>query len=138
MSYLHFSDHAAELRPGNPNYDPLFKIRPVVNHLNDTFGSQCIPRRNVTIDECMVPFKDPTSLKQYIPSKPNKWGVKIWMLACADNSYIQYIDIYPGKTVRTEGSLASSVVKNCIVNGRLRDQGYHVYTDNYFTSPSFN
>ena len=57
------------------------------------------------------------------------------MLASADNHYKHNIDIYTGKTIRTEGSVATSVIKNCIVNGRLRDQGYHVYTDNFFTSP---
>lgn len=129
MRYLRFSDHLNEPRQGEANYDPLYKIKPVVDHLNRKFGHEYTPKRNVTIDECMVPFKGRTLLKKYIPSKPHKWGVKVWMLESSDNSYIQYIDIYPGKTIRTEGSLASSVVKNCINGAGLTGQGYHVYTD---------
>ncbi|XP_071158717.1 piggyBac transposable element-derived protein 4-like [Mytilus edulis] len=136
LRYLHFSNIANEPRQGEPNYDPLYKIKPVVNHLNNKFGLEYIPKRNVTIDECMVPFKGRTLLKQYLPSKPHKWGAKVWMLAESANSYIQYIDVYPGRTVRTEGSLGSSVVKNCLEGANIAGQGYHVYTDNFFTSPN--
>ncbi|XP_063436615.1 piggyBac transposable element-derived protein 4-like [Mytilus trossulus] len=118
LRYLHFSNVANEPRQGEPNYDPLYKIKPVVNHLNNKFGLEYIPKRNVTIDECMVPFKGRTLLKQYLPSKPNEWGVKVWMLAESASSYIQYIDVYPG---RTDGNLGSSVVKNCLEGANIAE-----------------
>ncbi|CAC5388466.1 unnamed protein product [Mytilus coruscus] len=136
LRYLHFSDHVNEPRQGEQNFNPLYKIKPFVNQLNNKFGLEYVPKRNVTIDECMVPFKGRSLLKQYIPSKPHKWGVKVWMLAESDNSYIQYIDVYPGRTVRTEGSLGSSVVKNCIEGANIAGQGNDVYTDIFFTSPN--
>ena len=36
---------------------------------------------NVTIDEYMIPFKGRHLAKQYIPSKPTKWGFKCYVLA---------------------------------------------------------
>lgn len=68
LRYLNFSDYAVEPKPGSPDYDPLFIIRPVVKRLNDTFGSKYIPRRNVTNDECMVPFKSRTPLNSTYPA----------------------------------------------------------------------
>ncbi|KAJ8877634.1 hypothetical protein PR048_022089 [Dryococelus australis] len=51
----------------NPQYDPLFKICPVVD----------IPGCNLSADETMLCFKV-LWLKQYMPSKPStKWGVKL-------------------------------------------------------------
>ncbi|XP_071132381.1 piggyBac transposable element-derived protein 4-like [Mytilus edulis] len=38
LRYLHFSNVANEPRQGEPNYDPVYKIKPVVNHLNNKFG----------------------------------------------------------------------------------------------------
>ena len=37
--------------------------------------------QKLCIDEQMVPFKGASSIKQYIPSKPNKWDYKIFVLA---------------------------------------------------------
>lgn len=35
------------------------------------------PGHNVTFDECLEPFRG-CPFKQYIPSKPAKYGIKIW------------------------------------------------------------
>ena len=60
--------------------DPLYGIRPLVTHLTSKLVS--IPMsEKLTIDEQMVPFKGRHRLKQYLPSKPKKWGYKILILA---------------------------------------------------------
>ena len=30
------------------------------------------------IDEQIIPTKGLSSIKQYLPNKPNKWGIKVW------------------------------------------------------------
>ncbi|XP_069107421.1 piggyBac transposable element-derived protein 4-like, partial [Argopecten irradians] len=57
MRYLHFADNDLETERGSPTYDPLFKIKGLVSHLNEKFVQEYVPRRRVTVDECMVPFK---------------------------------------------------------------------------------
>lgn len=135
MRYLHFSDSEQEPLPGAQNFDPLYKVKPLVDHLNACFKHEYNPRRNVTIDECIIPFKGRVQFRQYMPNKPNKWGVKLWMLAESQSSYIQYIDIYLGRRATSQLNLASNVVKRCIQGANIEGKGYHVYTDNYFTSP---
>ncbi|XP_052061750.1 piggyBac transposable element-derived protein 4-like [Mytilus californianus] len=70
-----------------------------------------------------------------MPQKPLKWGVKAWVLADSQQSYIQYVDIYPGRNAIPQTHLGSSVVKRCLENSNLVGKGYHLYTDNFFTSP---
>ena len=68
-----------------------------MTHLNRTFVQEYVPRRRVTVDECMIPFKGHVHFKQYMRQKPQKWGVKVWVLAESECSYVHYIDIYPNK-----------------------------------------
>ena len=57
LRYLHFSDHANELRPGDPNYTPLYKIKPVVDHLNEKFGLEYIPKKMSPLMNVWFPSK---------------------------------------------------------------------------------
>ena len=50
----------------------------------------------LSIDEQMVPFKGISSLKQYIPKKPYKWGFKLFVLADCQG-YIYDFFPYVGK-----------------------------------------
>lgn len=76
-SKLHMVDNTT-LDP-NAN-DRLFKVRPMVDHLRTKFKK--IPMiQSLCIDEQLVPFKGNSGIKQYIPSKPHKWGYKMFVLA---------------------------------------------------------
>ncbi|CAC5370491.1 unnamed protein product [Mytilus coruscus] len=105
--------------PGNENYDPLYKIKPLLTHFNTTFQQEYTPHRNITVDETMIPFKGRVQFKQYMAQKPHKWGVKAWVLADSQHSYIQYVDIYPGRNAIPQTHLGSSVVKRCLENSNL-------------------
>ena len=41
----------------DPLYDPLFKIRPVSDHLANIFSAAYTPTQNIAIDEGMVGWK---------------------------------------------------------------------------------
>ena len=43
----------------------------------------------------MVPFKGNSSLKQYIPSKPHKYGYKVFVL-CNNSGVIHDFEVYSG------------------------------------------
>ena len=74
---LHLVDNEGN---DNPIGEKLFKVKPLIAHLRNKF--QSIPMdQELCIDEQMVPFKGASGIKQYIPSKPNKWGYKIFVLA---------------------------------------------------------
>ena len=53
-------------------------------HIWELFLTRCrttfIPSECVTIDEQLVPFRGRCKFKQYMPSKPAKYGIKIFWL----------------------------------------------------------
>ena len=46
------------------------------------------------MDEGLVKFNGRLSFKQYMPMKPDKFGIKVWMLADADNYYVPRFQVY--------------------------------------------
>jgi hypothetical protein len=46
----------------------------------------------------MIPFKGPSSIKQYLPLKPVKRGFKVWAMADALNGYLYDFNVYTGAT----------------------------------------
>ena len=70
--YLHFVDNDTLPQPGQDNYDTLGKVRPIINILTSNFSATYEFWHDVSIDEAMIPFKDHSTLKQYMPEKPVK------------------------------------------------------------------
>ena len=55
-----------------------------------------IPYEYVTVDETLVPFRGRCSFKQYMPSKPAKYGLKFWCLCDAKTAYCLRMRPYLG------------------------------------------
>jgi len=75
--YFHMFDNTLALAATDANHDRLFTVRPLLNMANSTFRTFYQPRRVISIDEAMVPFKGRSFLRQYMPVKPIKWGIKV-------------------------------------------------------------
>ena len=65
---------------GSPGHDRLGKVRPIINHLLTKFAEAYDPHKEVVVDEAMIKFQGRSSLKQYMPKKPVKHGIKVWVL----------------------------------------------------------
>ena len=76
-------------------------------------------------------------MQQYNNDKLTQWSLKLRVLADSDTGYTYNFNVYLGKTTtRTSGKgLGYDVVME--LTECLRQQGYHVYTDNFYTSPPF-
>ena len=75
--FLHFNDNTKCLPRTDKNYDNIFKVRPVVK--SGLVKCRKLPQEECqSIDEQILPTKGRSALKQYIPKKPNKWGIKVW------------------------------------------------------------
>ena len=74
--YLHFVDNASLTPRGSPGYVRLGKVRPVINHLSSRFSDLYDPHQEVAVDEAMIKFTGRSTLKQYMPLKPVKRGIK--------------------------------------------------------------
>lgn len=99
--FLHFANNDEQVPAGQPGYDKLFKVRPLLTALQESFNR--IPMdEHLCVDEQIVPFKGKSQLKQYIPMKPKRWGYKIFVL-CDRNGIAYNFDFYTGPITSVEG-----------------------------------
>ena len=80
----------------------------------------------------MIKFQGRSSLKQYMPMKPIKRGIKVWVLADSHTGYFCKFQVYTGRGDSPEKGLGSRVVKS--LTEPLKKKFHHVYFDNFFTS----
>ena len=132
-SFLHFSNNEEQLPRKDPNYDRGFKVRALFDHLNASFQNAISPAECQSIDERIIKFKGHHFIKQYIKSKPIKWGFKIWIRAASQSGYVYEMNPYLGRKEETEIGLGESVILN--LSKTLIRTGCSLYFDNFFTSP---
>jgi hypothetical protein len=93
--YILFANNEDAVPKKEPGHDRLLKIRPVVEELRKNFKK--IPMEEcLTIDEQICPTKVRSYLKQYLPSKPHKWGYKLFVL-CGVSGYYYDFEICTGQ-----------------------------------------
>ena len=116
-------------------HDPLLKLRPLLDELVLCCTSYYVPGQAISIDERMVAFKGRSGMKQYLKDKPTKWGFKLWVLADSTTGYTYKFQIYTGKRLtKTKNGLGHDVVMDLMQS--LFKQGYHLYIDNFYSSPT--
>jgi hypothetical protein len=107
-------------------------VRALAAKLNASFAAHAAPSQRLALDEAMVAYKGRSPIKQYIPSKPHKWGYKIYCLSSED--YLLRFEVYAGKEERSaEGATYDTVMR--MLQG-YEDRAHILFTDNWFTSPA--
>jgi len=91
-----------------------------------------VPEESLTIDEQLFPTKARCRFTQYMPNKPDKFGIKFWILAELNSKYCLNIRPYLGKDEKRTESLGTHVVMT-LMNPYF-NKGYNVTTDNFFTN----
>ena len=86
--YLHCNDTQHNPARGQPSHDKLCHIRPILDDVTDKCKNNYNPHKEQSIDEAMIGFKGRLGLKQYLPAKPTRFGIKVWVRANACNGYI--------------------------------------------------
>ena len=132
------NDNSEAPKRGENGYDKLYKFRPLIDKLNQEFHRQCVATSSQSIDEAMILFKGRSSLKQYMPMKPNKRGYKAWMGTCwfVSRICVPIWNVYVGKQNddQVKVGLGGRVVKR--LRQQLEFKAVHVAFDNFFSSPS--
>lgn len=131
LKYIHFNDNNNIIKQ-----DRLYKLRPLIDQLNQKFRKHGGLDENLSIDESMVPYYGKHYAKQYIRGKPIRFGYKNWAL-CSSSGYMYGFQIYTGKDSSNEkqfglgGDVVVSLLKQVEVPP---NHGHKLYFDNYFTS----
>ena len=131
---IHFNNKELEKARGEEGHDRLCKVRPLLNHVNEAFQSALSPEEYQSIDERMIKFKGPNILKQYVKSKPIKWGFKAWVRAGSHSGYVFEIDLYTGRkpNEKVEVGLGEGVILDLSRN--LKQMNCCIAMDNFFMS----
>ncbi|XP_025160794.1 piggyBac transposable element-derived protein 4-like [Harpegnathos saltator] len=94
------------------------------------------PDANITIDEQLFPIKARCRFTQYMPNKPDKFGIKFWLASDVRSKYLVNGFPYLGKD-ETRGS---NIPLSEFVVTKLAEPylgcGRNITTDNFFTSIS--
>ena len=130
---LHFANNTNSLPRTDPSFDKLWKIRQVIEVIKQRCKKIYSPGKCVSVDESMIGTCGRLSFLQYLPKKPTKWGIKLWVCAESKTGYIYNFEVYTRQGDRCEHGLAYRVVM-CMVNDLL-ESGRIVYVDNFYTSP---
>ena len=113
--------------------DKFAPIRDIWNIINRNLRKHYMPSSNLTIDEQLVSFRGRVLLSKYMPSKPDKYGMKIWWICDSSTSYPLYGIPYLWKEgTSRETNLAPQVVENLCAPFERTNR--NVTFDNYFTS----
>ncbi|CAH2085795.1 unnamed protein product [Euphydryas editha] len=95
-----------------------------------------IPHENLTIDEELVAFRGRCSFRQYIPSKPAKYGIKIYSLVDSKTFYTLNMEIYCGKQHENSPFAVSNKPYDLVdrLVQCVSQSSRNVTMDNFFTS----
>jgi len=141
LKFFHLTDNNLLFEPGHPEYDPCARFDMLVKHANDVFRRHYVPNQQLSIDESLVGTHCHSSIKQYLPNKKHhKWGIKFWMLCDSVTKYCLGFFCYKGvkhsddKDLVQKHGLGYVVVQKLLSIGNYLNKGYHLFTDNFFTS----
>ena len=135
--YIHFDDNRNAKSRSHPLFDPLWKIKWILEKVMNNLRNAYNAGEKLTIDESMIRYRGRAiSFVQYLPKKPIKHGIKVFALYCSVTAYLLGFEVYTGKEfTRSTESSALNVVDRLIRRANLTQaRGRTVCTDNWYTS----
>ena len=132
MRFLRFD--LCSTRSARLQTDKFALISDIWNRFVDNSISCYKPGENITIDEQLFPTKSRCRFTQYMPNKPDKFGIKFWLAVDVESKYILNAIPYLGKdksrpfTQRLSDNVVMTLMEPFVGKGR------NVTTDNFFTS----
>ena len=101
---------------------PYLKFVFLVDHLAAVYPQYYFPSRYLSIDEMMVGTRCRVVFLQYLPKKPTKFGIKVWINSEAKSGYVLNFQIYTGSEGKTkEKGLAYGVVMEQWNHNSIKD-----------------
>jgi len=134
LRFLRFDDFRT--REQRKQTDKLAPLRDIWMMFLSRLPMMYRPGMDMTVDEQLVSFRGRCAFKQYIPSKPGKYGLKIFWNCDATTSYPLKGEIYLGRQPgqQRDQNQGQELVKR--LTQPWHRSGRNVTCDNFFTSTS--
>ena len=130
---LHFDDKLRRNRN-----DKLAPIRYIVELFNGSLKEVYTPGPLLCVDEQLIEYHGRVAFRQYIPTKPGKFGIKVFWLVDAENNFPLKCLFYIGgpKLSEKEKNNANSIPEAVVFNicEDYLSCGRNITIDNWFTS----
>ena len=138
LRYLHLNDSLQQKRHREEGHDHLYKVRPLIGHLRAVLSLYYQPAQQVSIDEMMIGTRCRVPFLQYLPKKPTRFGIKVWVLAEAKTGYTLDFQVYTGKQGKDSTSTGDKGLDWRVVMDLMQQyqgKNHLLHVDNFYTSP---
>jgi len=115
-----------------PEKQKIEKIEPIVLAIVTNSQLHYLPRRELSIDESMIAFNGRCNLKVYMPLKPVKYGLKVYMLCEAATGFVINWMLHTGNISKSENGVTYKTVMS-LVEG-IEGEYYKIFMDRFYTS----
>nr|XP_012148086.1 PREDICTED: piggyBac transposable element-derived protein 4-like [Megachile rotundata] len=132
MRFIRFDDR--NQRSQRLQTDKFAMISEVWNKFIDNSQNCYKPGPYITIDEQLFPTKARCRFTQYMPNKPDKFGIKFWLASDVRSKYIINGFPYLGKDESREPSVPLGEFVTMKLVEPYVGCGRNITTDNFFTS----
>lgn len=133
LANIRFDDK--ETRNERKKEDKLAAVRFILDKFVDNCERNYSLGECMTIDEMLIAFRGRCSFIQYIPNKPAKYGLKVFVLCDAKTFYVTKIELYCG--TQPDGQYNQSNTPTAIVHRLLKEQkgsNRNLTCDNWYSS----
>ncbi|CAF1417822.1 unnamed protein product [Rotaria sordida] len=134
VPYLRFDDKTT--REERKRADKFAAIREIWSYFQDSLQTCYTPGSNVTIDEQLLGFRGKCPFRQFIPKKPDKYGLKLWLCVDTNSYYVfnafPFLGRQPNEERQTQ--IGAKVVLELLKP--FYGSSRNVTMDNFFTSVS--
>jgi len=134
LSLMRFDDKTT--RDTRRAVDKFAPIRDLWNAFSHQCRTLYSPTAYVTVDEQLLGFRGKCPFRQYIKSKPDKYGIKLWLCSDAQTYYVFNMNPYLGREESRDNATTHSLGTRVVLGlvEPLSLSGRNITCDNLFTN----
>ncbi|CAB3249638.1 unnamed protein product [Arctia plantaginis] len=118
----------------------IYKIKPILDHLNNKFSSLYNLSQNIALDESLTMWKGWLDINQFIRNKAATVGIKTYEICESQTGYLWRFEVHAGHddSALQDDDPISGIVPSLVLrllNG-LEHKGHTIWMDNFYNSPA--
>ncbi|XP_028176349.1 piggyBac transposable element-derived protein 4-like isoform X2 [Ostrinia furnacalis] len=118
----------------------LFKLQPVLDHLNHKFSNLYNMDQNIALDESLTMWKGWLDINQFINNKAAAVGIKTYEICESKSGYLWRFEVHTRheECSNAQASPVSGVIPALVLRllKGLEHRGHTVWMDNFYNSPA--
>ena len=138
LQYLHVCllDEQRQQHESGSNYNPVYKVKEMMEYLEERYKKLFIPGRNLSLDETLIRAFGQIKFKVRIVTKSARYGIKLYVITDAETAFVLKVIVYTGTHTYLQGSSTEKKTVNVVKKLCEDYKGTHrsIYVDRLYTS----